>query len=158
MLLALPGHSEVLQADAVGFTAGGKIISTQPLARVWQELMSVANWWEDSHSFSANAANMVFDVEGACFCERWDGNEVRHLELVHLRKQKKLVFRGALGPLQDQAIVGALSIELKPADDNVSVHWQYRVYGRLTGDMGEWSKAVDGVLSTQFGNLQKRLQ
>jgi hypothetical protein len=72
---------------------------------------------------------------------------VRHLGLIYLQPQKRLVFEGGLGPLQDQPVNGNLIWTLSTIDKGTEVTLEYRVFVRIVGGMAKWPAAVDFVFA-----------
>ncbi len=156
LLFANPSTADIQYQDKYGFVVGNKIALKSDIQLSWQTLLSISLWWESSHSFSGKAEHLYLDVsDEKCFCEKWDDNWVRHLSVVHVQPNKKLVLDGALGPLQSAAIHGALTIQLETNDENTLLSWEYRVHGNSEQGANGWAAPVDRVLSTQFNNLSQ---
>jgi hypothetical protein len=61
------------------------------------------------------ARNLSLDRKpGGCFCERLpDGGGVQHMRVVYTSPDKLLRLSGAIGPLQEAALVGSMSWKLQ---------------------------------------------
>lgn len=156
--IATPVTAEVVNVEPNGFeTRATAIVAASP-ERVWQTLIAPAQWWRKEHSWSGDAANLSIDPRaGGCFCERLppDGG-VEHARVVFARPARMLRMRGALGPLQGEAVVGTLTIALKKADSGTEVTLGYVVGGYIRGGMATIAPAVDGVLAEQLAALKER--
>lgn len=157
LLCVIPtaSYGEVTNHSEQSFELSTSVIVNQPVAEVFNTFSDISQWWHPDHTFSGNAANLMLDRKSACFCERWNNNVVRHMEIVAVEENKRHVWRGGLGPLQTFAVSGALTWAFKSIDKNkTSVTYTYRVYGEIP-DVKTWSKAVDGVLTQQLHRLKK---
>lgn len=167
------------------FVVKHEFMVEQSLNVVFERFKQVSKWWEGEHSFSGNAANLYFDFDKErCFCEKMpNGGFVEHLQVIHVSDQKKVVFSGGLGPLQEHAVSGKLIWRFteheKAVQDNaehgnakqgnteqesakqsnqVKVSVEYRVFGHVVGGMEQWPKAVDFVLGVQVKRLKGLLE
>ncbi len=156
--------AEVAEQSAQHFVVKHSFTTQRSPAAVYHQFGQVQRWWEPSHSFAGIANNLYFNfVDQRCFCEKLaDGGFVEHLAVIHVQPEKKVVFSGGLGPLQEQPVSGKLIWQFKPvdktSDKGTQVTLEYRVFGHIVGGMKKWPVAVDFVLGTQLGNLQKLLE
>jgi len=65
---------------------------------------------------------------------------------------------GGLGPLQEHAVTGAMTITLEAAGAATSVRLIYRVGGRVTGGLEGWAEPVAGVLVQAMDRLKARVE
>jgi len=147
----------VVTSDATGFVVQTKFEITKESEAVFDALLKVGSWWENSHTFFGDARKMSIDPKaGGCFCETGsDGRSVRHLEVVFVDPGKSIRFQGGLGPLQEQAVTGSMTISLEEVAGGTLLQLTYRVGGYRPGGLEQWAPAVDGVLSTQMRRLKK---
>lgn len=158
LFTSLASNAEVTKQTANGFEITNSVKVSADTSKSYQQFLKVGQWWHDSHTYSGKAANMTLDIESGCFCERWDNNIVRHMNIVMAQPNKQQVWRGGLGPLQTLAVSGALIWQFKAVDDKTTaISYTYKVHGNI-GDVKMWSKAVDGVLTQQLTRLQERIQ
>ncbi|RZV34073.1 MAG: SRPBCC family protein [Sphingomonadaceae bacterium] len=167
-LAPAPLSAEVAETAASGFvTRDMAVVGAEPQA-VWLELISPANWWNDAHTWSGDAANMSLVPQGGgCFCERIppedsDGaiglaGSVQHMVVLQAYPRKVLRMRGALGPLQSEPVNGVLTVTLKPVKGGTRILWEYVVGGHMRYPAETIAKAVDGVMSQQLDGLAARL-
>jgi hypothetical protein len=87
---------------------------------------------------------------------------VQHLQVVYVDKNHLLRLRGALGPLQQQAVDGVMNWEIVQGKDGSQITLSYRVFGYIESGLQELAEPVNQVLGIQFQRyqdaLQKRLQ
>jgi uncharacterized protein YndB with AHSA1/START domain len=123
-----PAAAEVTQASASGFATRDRVTVSAPAEDVWAALIEPARWWNGSHSWSGDAANLSLEPRaGGCFCERLPPGgamaegSVQHMTVVHAAPGRLLRLTGALGPLQSEALTGTLSISLEAAEGGTAM-------------------------------------
>ncbi|NHK28620.1 ATPase [Parvularcula flava] len=150
-------QAEVKTKSETGFTIAIEFRLNATPDETWAALTEPSTWWNKDHSWSGDAANFSLDpVAGGCFCERWNGNEVKHMEIATAMQGKRLVMRGALGPLQGLGVTGALSWIIQPDEEDETktmLTVNYNVGGYA--DMDAWSGPVDGVIVEQAARLAR---
>lgn len=160
-LMAIPAFSPAMAAvDAVGpsgFTVSQKTHITAAPDAVWAALIQIGKWWSPEHSYSLVAANMTLDAKaGGCFCEALPGGgSVQHMVVVFAKPAAMLRLRGALGPMQQMGVDGALTWTLTAKDGGTDLTMRYAVGGYVPGGFDGLSKGVDAVLSQQVTRLQR---
>lgn len=128
-------------------------IPTTP-AVAWQVLVHPERWWPESHTWSGSRSNLSLVPEaGGCFCERWDGGSSEHGRVVMAQPGRMLRLNAALGPLQEMAISGVLSISLGPEGERTIATVTYRVSGDAEHRLDQLAPIVNQVLGMQFGNF-----
>jgi hypothetical protein len=70
-----------------------------------------------------------------------------------VQKNKLLRMNAALGPMQDMAVSGVLSVALAAKDDGTDAVVTYRVSGTQEHAFDKFVAQVDQVLGQQFGNF-----
>jgi uncharacterized protein YndB with AHSA1/START domain len=144
----------VKQSAPDGFLIEHKFQIAATPAAAWQVLVHPERWWPKDHTWSGNAANLSLAPEaGGCFCERWDAGSVEHGRVIHVRPDRMLRFSGALGPLQDMAVTGVLTVTLAPAGDGTEATVTYRVSGDGSHKLDGLVTVVDAVVGQQFGGF-----
>lgn len=163
-LIANPVSAEVVAAADTGFHSRQlRQIPATPFD-VWQVLVAPSRWWNGSHSFSGDAANLYIDSQATgCFCEKLPvpvdapagmrPGSVEHMRIVNAAPGMMLRMVGALGPLQGEAVVGTLTIALVPANGGTEMTWDYVVGGQSRVSLSEMAPLVDGVLGEQADRL-----
>jgi hypothetical protein len=161
-------QAEVVQKSDQGFITGAELdVPGKTPLDVWQVLIAPAKWWNPVHSYSGDPANMYLDPQaGGCFCELLPKpkgapedlrrGSVEHMRVIAAMPPKLLRLSGALGPLQGEALVGTLTVTLKPLPDGgTHLTWSYVVGGYMRMKVDEIAPVVDEVLAEQFTRLAK---
>lgn len=166
--LVAPAAAEVVATTEDGFvTRDTEQVAATPL-ETWLALTKPADWWNDSHTWSGDAANMTLTPQaGGCFCETIPGDDgsggfamdgsAQHAVIVQAYPLQSLRMRGGLGPLQGEPATGILTITLKEIEGGTRILWEYNVGGPMRYDIDEISTAVDGVMSQQLMELRDHL-
>jgi uncharacterized protein YndB with AHSA1/START domain len=151
-----PVSAEVKSVAPNGFEVASAAMITAAPDRVYAALGEIGRWWDSSHTFSRDAANLSLELRaGGCFCERLkDGGSVQHMEVVYAAPGAALRLRGALGPLQMEGVDGTLSWTLKPGEGGTNVTLSYVVGGYIRAGMEQWAPRVDRVLDEQLQRLK----
>lgn len=141
--------AEVVDAAPDGFTVQSVFDSEAPAARLYQALVgSIGSWWHPDHTFSGDPSRMSVEAEpNGCFCERLDAGGVRHMSVVYVEAGKLVRMVGGLGPLQNEAVSGALSWSFEPRGDGARLIVTYKVSGAAATLLDEWASPVDQVLA-----------
>jgi hypothetical protein len=175
--LAVPAQAEVVQADAGGFVVSGSVTATRVSRdQAWVALLVPARWWSSAHTWSGDAANLrLANTAGGCFCEAIpdpaNGDELgsaEHMRVIQTVPGQLLRLQGALGPLQSEAVIGVLTIEIEdvtvaglPSRDvetGVLIRWTYVIGGYSRVPLDQIAPAVDAVVAEQMQRLAAHLQ
>lgn len=141
--------------------------------QAWNVLVAPASWWDGAHSYSGDSANLTIDPRaGGCFCERLparagegagvgDRGSVEHMRVIHADKARLLRMSGALGPLQADAVQGAMTFSLSPVQGNgqggTRIVVEYVLSGYLRAGLSRVAPAVDAVLGSQIERLARKV-
>jgi len=166
---ASPATAEVTQASDSGFVVTRTIdLPADDVTEAWEALVHPERWWSADHTWSGDPVNLsLAPVAGGCFCELLpavlpDGSagSVEHMRVIHVRPRALLVLRGALGPLQGEALVGTLTITLEPGEASGAsrMTWTYVVGGHARFPLPAVAPAVDAVLGEQLQRLANHAQ
>lgn len=148
--------AETSGVSAAGFTITLKTPVRAAPAQVYAALGRIERWWSPAHTYSGQAEHLSLTLRaGGCFCERWAGGEVEHARVVYAGQDAALRLVGGLGPLQDLAVNGVLTIGLKKAAEGSGseMSWVYRVAGAPDAALDRWAQPVDQVLTEQLQRL-----
>lgn len=156
--------AKVVEQDAAGFVTRDAVVVEATPRETWMALISPAKWWSESHTWSGDAANLsIVPQAGGCFCERIPEVETRadvglagsvqHMVVLHAAPDRALRMRGALGPLQSEAVTGVLTIALAEVEQGTAITFEYVVGGYMRYEVPPISQAVDGVMSQQLARL-----
>ena len=153
LCVALPGAAvaEVKSVAADGFLSEHRYqIAATPEA-AWSVLVHPERYWPEDHTWSGSRANMTLRAEAeGCFCERWPQGSVEHGRVVMAVPGKSLRIRGSLGPLQELALTGVLSVALRPNEQGTEAVVTYRVSGDSLHQIADFAPIVDRVIGQQF--------
>ncbi len=158
LVASITVHAEVSKSATDGFIIEHKTTVTHDIATVFATMTDkVGDWWNPEHTYSGISNNLKIDK--ACFCERWDGNLVHHLDLAIWMENSKVVFEGGLGPLKDFGLDGTMIWSLDTDEDGgTTIHWKYYVNGFTDTDLAAFAPVVDSVLAEQFKRLKANLE
>jgi uncharacterized protein YndB with AHSA1/START domain len=161
LMLAPVASADVVESTANGFTTKTVTeISAVPRSVYLTLTAQVGNWWDPQHTWSGNARNMAIDPRaGGCFCEKLaNGGSVQHMTVILAEPGKTLRMRGALGPLQEQAVVGTITWTLTDTGSRTRLEMTYVVGGYMRGGLEPVAKIVDSVLATQVQRLKQYIE
>jgi hypothetical protein len=156
LVAASAAECKVTHQSANGFAVSHSSEVEAKPAVIWARLAHPEDWWNKSHSWSGDAANLSLSLKkGGCFCERLKGSGfVEHARLIHLAPPKMLRLSGALGPLQGEALVGTLTVTIAAIDAKRSrISFDYVVGGFARFPLDSIAPAVDGVIGEQHQRL-----
>ena len=154
MLVPVYAGAEVKSATPESMLIEHRFTIATPAMRVWETLLHPERWWPADHTWSGKRENLSLDpaIDG-CFCERWDGNGVEHGRVVAVFPGTMLRLDAALGPLQEMAISGVITVALEERDGATTMVVTHRVSGDATHKLDAFAPIVDQVNGQQFGNL-----
>ena len=123
----------------------------------WARLLDIGGWWNGSHTYSGDAANMKLDaMAGGCWCELWAGGEVEHGRVVTVMPMSVVRLDSALGPLQDLGVSGALTLTLSDgAAGRTAITLDYKVSGSSLSKLDGLADVVNQVLTEQVTGFTK---
>lgn len=155
-ILAGPARGEVVETTAVGFLVRNTATINASPAKAYAALSDIGGWWDPAHTLSRDARNLSLEAKpGGCFCERLpDGGGVQHMRVVYVAPDKLLRLTGAIGPLQEAALVGTMSWNLQQTSGGTAVELSYAVGGFRAGGFRDFATVVDGVLREQLARLK----
>ncbi len=168
LLAAQPVAAEVIATSENSFvTRDEAVVEANPKA-VWLALISPARWWNASHTWSGDSANLTITPQaGGCFCERIPEDpdpekitlegSVEHMRVIQAYPERALRMQGALGPLQSEPVTGILTVAISEVEEGTKIVWEYNVGGSMRYKIGEISEAVGGVMTQQLSGLAQSL-
>ena len=155
---ASAASAEVKSSSDIGFEVASTVSVAASPADVYAAIIAPGRWWSSAHTYSEDAKNLSIDARpGGCFCEALPGGGVEHGRVVMAMPGKMLRIRGALGPLQGEAVVGTLSFELTPEGKGTKLVMSYVVGGYVRGGAGALAAPVDHVMGEQVARLKAAL-
>lgn len=152
-----PAVAEVTAKSATSFTSNFRVEVPAPQAVVWRAITQLPQWWNDQHTWSGKAANMVLELQaGSCWCERWgEGRSAQHGQVVWVQPGQVLRMNAALGPLQELGASGVLTLVTSTQGDKTFLRLTYRVNGAPEAGLEQLAPIVDQVLADQWQRLLK---
>lgn len=159
VLLPEPAAAELTASSPTSFTSTFRSEVGVPQAAVWRSITQLPQWWNDQHTWSGKASNMVLELHaGGCWCERWgEGRSVMHGQVVWVQPGQTLRVNAALGPLQELAITGVFTLVTSTQADKTAVRMTYRVAGAPEAGLEKLAPLVDKVLGEQWQRLLDHL-
>ncbi|MBK6801571.1 MAG: SRPBCC family protein [Novosphingobium sp.] len=168
VLSAAPAAAEVVSTTDAGFVIKLSADAQADRSEAWKVLIAPSRWWSGDHTYSGDAANLWIDAQATgCFCEKIprpkDAPEtqrigsVEHMHVVYSDPQAGVLrMTGGLGPLQQDAGSGTLTIKLNPTGQGTRFDWVYVVSGLGVLKPQEIAAQVDKVLGEQLGRLASK--
>ena len=152
-------HAEIKAAASDGFLIVHSARIDAAPARIYALLPAIGRWWNSSHTYSGDAANLTLDPQaGGCFCERWNDGAVAHGRVILAMRDKLLRIETALGPLQSKAVTGVLTFQLAPDGNATVLTLAYRVNGSSASALDKDAPAVELVLGEQFARFTRLVE
>lgn len=156
LLLPSIAAAEVKMATPEGAIIEHRFRITASPDAAWEVLVHPERYWPKDHTWSGDAANLSLTPDaGGCFCERWSGGSAEHGRVVMARPGQLLRFRGSLGPFQEMAVTGVLTVTLSPVDSGTEAVVTYRLSGDASHAFEGFIAVVDEVVGLQFGGFAK---
>lgn len=150
----LDAHADTSGVGPAGFVVTVERPVDAPPDALWRAITQLPQWWSSRHTWSGNAANLSVDLRpGGCWCETWAGGGALHGTVVFVAPGKMVRFYANLGPLQDRATAGVLTLSASPVEGRTVLKVLYRVSGPVDAGLGDLAPAVDRVLTEQAGRL-----
>ncbi len=159
LVLPVSAVAEVKQGAPDGAIIEHRFPIAATPAAAWQVLVHPERWWPADHTWSGAPGNLSLVAEaGGCFCERWEDNSAEHARVVMSRPGEMLRLHGSLGPLQEMAVTGVLTVTLAAKDGGTEAVVTYRLSGDPSHKLDAFIAGVDQVIGLQFGNFAKAVR
>ena len=154
LLLVQTAVAEVKLAAPDALVIEHRFQITATPEQAWEVLVHPERYWPKDHTWSGDPANLslVAHAEG-CFCERWTDASAEHARVIMALPGRLLRLRGALGPFQEMAVTGVLTIKLTPKDGGTEAVVTYRLSGDPSHRLGDMAQGVDPVIRQQFAGF-----
>jgi uncharacterized protein YndB with AHSA1/START domain len=149
---AAPAEVKLAAPDALVIEHSFQIAATPEQA--WEVLVHPERYWPKDHTWSGDPSNLrlVPHSEG-CFCERWTDASAEHGRVIMAMPGRLLRFRGSLGPFQEMAVTGVMTVRLAPSGGGTEAVVTYRVSGVPSHRLGDMAQGVDPVIRQQFAGF-----
>lgn len=163
VLLAIPAaaSADVVDASPAGFLVRTVVTIDASPDRAFLALVEdVGSWWDSAHTFSGDAGNLWLTANpGGCLCETLaNSGGVAHAVVNHVVPGELLRMTGALGPLQEHGVTGALTWRFARSGQGTTATMTYSVSGYVPGGLDTIAAAVDAVMSDQLKRLKAYLE
>lgn len=156
LALAPAAHAAVTEADASHLVLDYAITVKAAPAAAYAHATDVAHWWSSAHTYSGEAKYLRLDARaGGCWCEKWPGGSVQHMQVLLAMPGKLLRLSGGLGPLQSGALDGTLDFAFKAAASGTEIKVRYAIAGFFPGGLDKVGGGVDQVLGAQLERLRQ---
>jgi len=161
LLVALQGAAAETQAVSdAGFTVvQATALGTEP-QKVWQAFTELPRWWNPKHSWSGQPGRFTLELQaGGCWCERWgDGASAMHGRVLMVLPGSALRLQAWLGPLQERAVNGVLTLGTAHRDGQTRLRLSYVVAGAPGAGLDKLAPTVDAVLAEASQRLQRYIE
>jgi uncharacterized protein YndB with AHSA1/START domain len=154
---AITARADVVDSSAQGFTSRNTLNIAAPPKAVYRHLTTdIGRWWDPEHTYSGASENLYIEPRaGGCFCEKLKvEGSIQHMAVVYVDPVKTIRMTGALGPLQQFAAIGTLTVSLTENSNGTSVEWTYTVGGYHPKGFQNFAPLVDKVLLLQLNRLK----
>jgi uncharacterized protein YndB with AHSA1/START domain len=154
--LAGPSRAETSNVSPTGFIATFREEAKASPDEVWQAIVQLPRWWSDAHTYSGKASNLSLEtLAGGCWCERLgDGQSAQHGHVILVQPGRVIRMNASLGPLQDLAVNGVLTIVTSAQEGKTFLRLTYRVSANADAGLDKLAPAVDQVLVVQYRRLK----
>lgn len=156
-----PAGAQGLETSPGGFVVREAVRIEAPPERVYHAVVhGIAEWWNPEHTFSGDATNLSINpAPGGCWCEVLPGGGgARHMTVIFVDPNRMLRLDGALGPLQEAAVTGAMTWEFAGRDGGTDLLLTYVVGGFRPGGLEPLAVPVRAVLAEQLGRLKEHAE
>jgi hypothetical protein len=143
----------IVDSTQIGFTVKfEKSVLVDPKPLFNKFCKDIGKWWDPDHTWSGQAENLyIQEYIGGCFGERLtSGGYVSHLKVIYIDPGKMIRMEGGLGPLQQFAVNGIMTMEISKDGDKSKVTLTYTVGGYIPGGVSKLAAAVNQVLEMQL--------
>ena len=153
-LLPMVGQAEVKLATPAALLIEHRFTISAPPQAAWEVLVHPERYWPKDHTWSGDATHLSLVAEaGGCFCERWADGRVEHGRVIMAIPGRLLRFRGSLGPFQELAVNGVMTVTLTARDGGTEAVVSYHLSGDASHRLGDAAAVVDPVIRQQFAGF-----
>jgi len=155
-LVGNPAAAEVVDASASGFSVRTTVEIAAAPDVVYDALTTgVSKWWDASHSWSGQAANLSLDPRpGGCLCEKLPGGGVQHMTVLFADRGRMLRLSGGLGPLQAMPGNALWTFTFTDVSGRTRLEATYSAFVHTKDDLVKLAPLVDQVTGGQITRLK----
>jgi hypothetical protein len=153
LAVLVPGVAvaDVVSTSPNGFVIRSVVTVPGTPAAAYAALVDVKQWWDKAHTYSGDSKNLTMNATpGGCFCEVLPGGGIQHGTVAMAWPGQTLRILGALGPLQETGVTGAMTWQLEKAAEGTKVTFTYAVGGYAPAGFEKLAPLVDGVMAGQL--------
>jgi hypothetical protein len=153
LAVLLPGvaSADVVSTSPNGFVLRSIVTVPGTPAAAYAAFVDVKQWWDKAHTYSGDSKNLsLAAAPGGCFCETLPGGGVQHGTVALAWPGQTLRIVGALGPLQQMGVSGAMTWQFEKAAEGTKVTFTYSVDGYSATGFDKLAPLVDGVMAGQM--------
>ena len=159
-MLATSGivKATIVDSSFNGFTVRNEyVIKSLPDSVFRYFYRDITQWWSGLHTFSGSAGNLIIQPKAnGCFCEKLsNGGSVRHMTVIYVNPPEVIRLAGGLGPLQEMAVEGIMTVQFKAEEGSTKMTVTYTVGGYAATSVGALAPIVDKVIGQQFDGLKR---
>jgi hypothetical protein len=151
-------HASVVSSTTSGFVIKHSVVVKKSPDAAFESFASkVQDWWDPAHTYTGKSENVSIDLKpNGCFCERLGPQGfVVHMTLTYSDPGKLLRMTGALGPVQQFAATGVMTLEFQPMGGDTLVNFTYSVAGDIPNGADKLAPVVDRVLVGQMNRFER---
>ena len=158
--LSSPSMAKVVSANDIGFVVENEVSVSVSANQAFELFVSqVDQWWPKDHSWWGEEGTFRIDTQaGGCFCETAGAKSAEHMHIVFVDPGNKITMTGALGPLQDMGMSGALTFSFIELDGVTKVIMRNSVHGIFNGEVSPLAEIVDAVQRMQINGFKQRVE
>lgn len=151
VLFSGPSYSQVMNSNPQGFSIKIESTTDGSPAKLYKQFVHIKRWWISDHTWFGSSKKLSLKPQaGGCFCEISGANQVKHMEVVYVKKDHEIRLKGELGPLQSMGGNGIMIWKFIPeGTDKTKIIQTYHYQGMLGEQASMIAKAVDQVQSQQ---------
>ncbi len=160
IILSLSSLGEITDSSANHFSITIKTTIHSPVTKAYKSFIQIGNWWDSSHTYSGNSHNLYIEEKAnGCFGEKLEnGGSVTHMTISYIQPENTIRMIGGLGPLQEWAIYGSMTISFNKKDSNTEIILTYNVSGYHPKGVQSWAVPVNAVLTMQMMRLKNYIE
>jgi hypothetical protein len=152
-VLSTNGWASVVNSSPSEFTLKQSVEVQGAAANAYRLFTaSVGSWWDPEHTYSARSSNLSFEARAnGCFCEKLGPDaSIAHMTVIYADPGKILRLTGGLGPLQQMALTGVMTVVFTASGERTKVDITYAVGGQASQNLDKLAPLVDQVLTGQW--------
>ncbi len=152
LVASLPTQAEIIEQSGNSFTVKHSFVSNTDISNAAHEFGHVGRWWLSEFSSSGDGQNMFFNGEGL------HENMPNGKTITHLSTVEKGLWKGSLGQLINEKIVGQLKVSIKEHHYGIKITMEYAVKSDSIVQNQHWPNDIDSMIGAQMTSLKGALK